>query len=202
MPPYGGISYQLFLLAGVLALLIGNAAAGLAGRLAGSLALAAAALPGALAKIAGFKSLDSFHNADLHFYIPPAPPMRGRRCSHDEKEYHAGAEMSRRHRPGNAAFPSLPDGGDAFPRKPPVSGNFPPRTANPRSRTATLPCSGGAVSQDAARPLYQWISSAVSALVAQSLGRKISTSFLEAKPMRRMALTLSAAQLSMRASSP
>ena len=46
----------------VLALLVGNAAAGLAGGLAGSLALAAAAVLGALAQVAGLKSLDSFHN--------------------------------------------------------------------------------------------------------------------------------------------
>ena len=50
----------------LLALLVGNTAAGLAGRLAGSLALAAAAVLGALAQITGLQSLDSFHMFDLH----------------------------------------------------------------------------------------------------------------------------------------
>ena len=49
----------------ILALLIGNAAAGLAGRLAGGLALAAAAVLCALAQVLGFQSLD------LHIgYLP------------------------------------------------------------------------------------------------------------------------------------
>ena len=55
-----------FLLLGALALLVGHAAAGLASRLAGGLALAAAAVLGALAQVAGLKGLDSFHNAYLH----------------------------------------------------------------------------------------------------------------------------------------
>ena len=50
----------------VLALLIGNTAAGLASRLAGSLALTAAALLGALAQIAGLDGLDVFHGTNLH----------------------------------------------------------------------------------------------------------------------------------------
>ena len=50
----------------ILALLVGNAAAGLAGRLAGSLAFAAATLLGALAQVTGLKSLDSFHDSYLH----------------------------------------------------------------------------------------------------------------------------------------
>ena len=45
-----------------LALLIGNTAAGLACRLAGSLALAAAAVLGALTQIAGLDRLDMLHN--------------------------------------------------------------------------------------------------------------------------------------------
>ena len=49
----------------VLALLIGHAAAGLAGRLARGLALAAAAVLGALAHVASFKRLDSLHNRFL-----------------------------------------------------------------------------------------------------------------------------------------
>ena len=53
-PPEGGLL--------ILALLIRNAAAGLAGRLAGGLAFAAAAVLGALTHVAGFDRLDSFHN--------------------------------------------------------------------------------------------------------------------------------------------
>ena len=49
-----------------LALLVCNAAAGLASRLAGSLALTAAAVLGALAQVTGLKSLDSFHDSYLH----------------------------------------------------------------------------------------------------------------------------------------
>ena len=46
----------------VFAFLIGNAAAGLAGRLAGSLAFAAATVLGAFTQVAGFDGLDMFHN--------------------------------------------------------------------------------------------------------------------------------------------
>ena len=49
----------------VLALLVSNAAAGLASRLAGSLALAASAVLRTLAKVASFKSLNVFHRRDL-----------------------------------------------------------------------------------------------------------------------------------------
>ena len=52
---------KLLAFLGVFALLVGNAAAGLAGRLAGSLALAAAAVFGALAQVTGFQSLDVLH---------------------------------------------------------------------------------------------------------------------------------------------
>ena len=52
---------NLFAFLGVFALLVGNAAAGLAGRLAGSLALAAAAVLGAVTQIAGLDGLDMFH---------------------------------------------------------------------------------------------------------------------------------------------
>ena len=52
---------QLLALLGALALLIGNAAAGLASRLAGSLALAASAVLCALAKVLGLNSLDMLH---------------------------------------------------------------------------------------------------------------------------------------------
>ena len=46
----------------VFTLLIGNAAAGLAGRLAGGLAFAASTLFGALAKITGIQSLNMLHD--------------------------------------------------------------------------------------------------------------------------------------------
>ena len=48
-----------------LALLIGDTAAGLASRLAGSLALAATAVLGAFAQITGFDGLDMFHDYSL-----------------------------------------------------------------------------------------------------------------------------------------
>ena len=51
------------------ALLVCDAAAGLAGRLAGGLALAAAAVLGAVAEVAGFQSLDMLHNGLLLAYF-------------------------------------------------------------------------------------------------------------------------------------
>ena len=71
MPPAGGIfivSKLLALLAllGALALLVCDAAAGLASRLAGSLALAATAVLCALAQVASFDGLDVFHGGNLH----------------------------------------------------------------------------------------------------------------------------------------
>ena len=57
--------WQLLALSGVLALLVGNAAAGLAGGLARSLAFAAAAVLGAVAQVAGFNGFDTIHNNDL-----------------------------------------------------------------------------------------------------------------------------------------
>ena len=69
MPPDGGIrpvgspdGRRLFALCLLFALLIGDAAAGLAGGLAARLAFAAAAVLGALAQIAGIQSLDVLHN--------------------------------------------------------------------------------------------------------------------------------------------
>ena len=53
----------------VLALLIGNTAAGLASRLTGSLALAATAVLGTLTQIASLDGLDVFHSVSLHFSI-------------------------------------------------------------------------------------------------------------------------------------
>ena len=61
MPPEGGISLLLLRLFGVFALLICNAAAGLAGALAGGLAFAAAAILRAFAKGRFVKSNDVFH---------------------------------------------------------------------------------------------------------------------------------------------
>ena len=59
----GGIFLsRRFLLISVFALLVGDAAAGLASGLAGSLAFAAAAVFGAVAQTAGLKRLDSFHD--------------------------------------------------------------------------------------------------------------------------------------------
>ena len=53
---------QLLILAG----LVGNAAAGLAGRLAGSLAFAATAILRAITQIAGLDGLNMFHGYNLH----------------------------------------------------------------------------------------------------------------------------------------
>ena len=62
---------QLFAFLFAFTLLICNTAAGLASRLAGSLALAAAALLGALAEVAGLNGLDVLHDGYLHkkFFI-------------------------------------------------------------------------------------------------------------------------------------
>jgi hypothetical protein len=61
MPPEGGILVRILFL-GVLALLVSDAAAGLASRLARGLALTATAVLCALAKVASLKSLDVFHD--------------------------------------------------------------------------------------------------------------------------------------------
>jgi hypothetical protein len=53
---------QLLALFVALALLVSNAAAGLASRLAGGLAFAASAVLCAVAKISGFNCLDMFHD--------------------------------------------------------------------------------------------------------------------------------------------
>ena len=67
MPPVTTAFQRLqLLLFGVLALLVGNAAAGLAGRLAGSLAFAATAVLSAVAQITGLDGLDMFHSKNLH----------------------------------------------------------------------------------------------------------------------------------------
>ena len=70
-PPCGGVWQvdaellrALLLLA--FALLVGNAAAGLAGGLAGRLAFAASAVLRAFTKIAGIQSLDMLHRSFLH----------------------------------------------------------------------------------------------------------------------------------------
>ena len=67
----------------ILALLICDTAAGLAGRLAGSLALAAATVLCALAQIAGLNGLDMLHDSNLHRnflmkdYHKPRPKSTG-----------------------------------------------------------------------------------------------------------------------------
>jgi len=58
--------HSLQLLLGALALLICNTAAGLAGRLAGSLAFAATAILRTVTQIAGLDGLDMFHSFTLH----------------------------------------------------------------------------------------------------------------------------------------
>ena len=63
MPPIQAAFFNISYL--FLALLVCNAAAGLASRLAGGLALAAATVLSALAQVTGFQSLDSFHNSNL-----------------------------------------------------------------------------------------------------------------------------------------
>ena len=68
MPPFcGGIFISLLAL--VLALLVSDAAAGLASRLAGSLALAATAVLCALAEIARLDSFDMLHISNLRRII-------------------------------------------------------------------------------------------------------------------------------------
>ena len=81
------MSSECRLLVGVLALLIGHAAAGLAGRLAGGLALAAAAVLRALAHVAGLERLDSFHNPISHSsQIGSLPGARQARTGPDNQE--------------------------------------------------------------------------------------------------------------------
>ena len=60
MPPEPA-AFRLLQLLAVLALLIGDAAAGLAGGLAGSLAFAATAVLGACTEIFGLDGLDTLH---------------------------------------------------------------------------------------------------------------------------------------------
>jgi hypothetical protein len=57
---------QLLAFLGALALLVGNAAAGLASRLARGLALTAAAVLSAVTQIAGLDGLDMLHGFTLH----------------------------------------------------------------------------------------------------------------------------------------
>ena len=64
MPPCSAAFFWLELLA--LAGLVGNAAAGLASRLAGSLALTAAAVLSAVAQVASFDGNDMLHGNYLH----------------------------------------------------------------------------------------------------------------------------------------
>ena len=89
----GGILFKNKLLILVLALLVGDAAAGLAGRLAGGLALAAAAVLGALAQIAGLDGLNMLHGSFLLVIFSIL------------SVYHGDVEMSMRF----FCFPLLPD---------------------------------------------------------------------------------------------
>ena len=68
MPPHRAAFLFLLAFLGALALLIGDAAAGLASGLAGSLALAATAVLSAVAKITGLDSLDMLHNSNLRWF--------------------------------------------------------------------------------------------------------------------------------------
>ena len=63
MPPGSAafLGMQLLALLGALALLVCNAAAGLASRLAGGLALTAATVLGAVTQVASLDRLDMFH---------------------------------------------------------------------------------------------------------------------------------------------
>lgn len=69
-PKTGGIStkYRLLFVVLVFALLVSDTAAGLACRLAGGLALTAAALLSGLAELLGFQSLNTFHDNFLSVY--------------------------------------------------------------------------------------------------------------------------------------
>ena len=71
MPPESAAFQYVQLLAlRALALLICDTAAGLAGRLAGSLAFATTAILSALTQIAGLNGLDVFHSSNLHKNFP------------------------------------------------------------------------------------------------------------------------------------
>ena len=63
MPPEGGILVRILFL-GVLALLVSDAAAGLASRLARGLAFAATAVLCAFAKVTSFNGLNMLHNGN------------------------------------------------------------------------------------------------------------------------------------------
>ena len=60
---------QLLAFLGALALLVCNTTAGLAGRLAGGLAFAAATVLCAVAQVAGLNGLDMFHNFTFHINL-------------------------------------------------------------------------------------------------------------------------------------
>ena len=68
MPPgkTAAFHFQSLLALLILALLICDTAAGLAGRLAGSMALAAAAVLGAVAQVSGLQGLNVAHNDTSH----------------------------------------------------------------------------------------------------------------------------------------
>ena len=67
MPPVYRRLFLLLLLLCIFALLVGDTAAGLACGLAGSLALAASAILGALTQVASLDGLDMFHDGPPFF---------------------------------------------------------------------------------------------------------------------------------------
>ena len=71
MPPITAafLGMQLLALLGALALLVCNAAAGLASRLAGGLALAATAVLSTVAQVTSLNCLDMFHSFTFHINI-------------------------------------------------------------------------------------------------------------------------------------
>ena len=71
MPPIPAAFWDMQLLAllSALALLVCNAAAGLASRLAGGLALTTTAVLSAVAQVASLDGLDMFHGFTFHFEI-------------------------------------------------------------------------------------------------------------------------------------
>ena len=104
---------HLFLFA-VFALLVYNAAGGFAGRLAGGLALAAAAVLGALAEVPGLQSDDSIHNMISY---PGCPGMPG--AMFDTEKYSMAAvecQEGRRFPAVDGVFPAETDGKGRFSR--------------------------------------------------------------------------------------
>ena len=85
-------SVQLLAFLSAFALLVCDTAAGLACGLAGSLALAAAAVLRALAQIAGLNGLDMLHNSNLHIKLPINVTIFPRQSQHAGKGNHSFLE--------------------------------------------------------------------------------------------------------------